>query len=242
MFPAPHFSLTVLPECRSSQEELLLLRGSQGFHGSAILALRQTAGYGRRGRTWSSGEGNLALSIGLEVPGDSLSVALLPFLAGIALSETASKFLPEGADLRLKWPNDLYLNGRKLSGLIAQARQYERGSEVVLGIGLNLNEAPVPQAIAISELGHAPDPEIFARAFLGNFEKTLVLARDFAWVRQEWERGARLEGSELLVVGEQEPVEPQELLPTGELLVKTKQGLERRLSSEETSVRFQPAP
>jgi BirA family biotin operon repressor/biotin-[acetyl-CoA-carboxylase] ligase len=241
MFPPVNFRLTVLAECRSSQEELLLLRGQPGFHGKAILALRQTAGYGRRGRSWTTGEGNLALSLGLEVPASPAAITLLPFVAGIALMETVRSLLPKSADLRLKWPNDLYLNGRKLSGLIAQARQYAEGSEVVLGIGLNLREAPLPaESIALSELGHAPGPEIFARAFLHSLENTLVNARDFGWVRQEWERGARLSGSELFVVGETEPVEPLELLPSGELLVKMKDGTARKLSSEETSIRFQP--
>lgn len=241
MFPPVRFSLTVLPECRSSQEEVLSLRGQPGFHGAAVLALRQTSGYGRRGRNWSTGQGNLALSLGLELPGAHGALALLPFVAGVAVYQAAKKFLPGEDTLRLKWPNDLYLRGKKLSGLIAQARQYGEGSEVVLGIGLNLAEAPLPGlSIALGEVARAPAPGEFARVLLAELENAFRDARDFSWVRSRWEEGARLGESPLYIVGEEEPVQPLALLETGELLVETKAGQKRKLASEETSVRYQP--
>lgn len=243
MFPAVSFRLEVLEECRSSQETLLLKRGTPGFHGAAVLARRQTAGYGRRGRTWSSGEGNLALSLGLEIPhADHLS--LLPFLAGIAAIQSARMFLGESpGHLRLKWPNDLYLDGKKLAGLISQARQYDHGVEVVLGLGLNLAHSPpdMPEATALAAAGLIPpEPEAFAHSFLRRFEAALVQAVDYAWIRREWEREAYLGDDPLYVVGEPDPVTPLALLETGELLVREKSGTERKLSSEEVSIRFQP--
>lgn len=241
MFPPVRFSLTVLPECRSSQEEVLGLRGQPGFHGAAVLALRQTAGYGRRGRSWSTGQGNLALSLGLELPGGGPAITLLPFVAGIALHAATKQFVPNEESLRLKWPNDLYLREKKLSGLIAQARQYGEGSEVVLGIGLNLAEAPLPgTSIALGEVTRAPAPGEFARVLLAELENAFREADDFAWVKERWEAGARLAESPLYVVGEEAPVKPLELLPTGELLVES-QGQKRKLASEETSVRYQPS-
>lgn len=243
MFPAISFRLEIVDECRSSQELLLLRRGEVGFQGSAVLAKKQTAGFGRRGREWSTGEGNLALSFALEIPGHQ-HLGLLPFITGIALLRTTTRLLPSDADLRLKWPNDLYLNGRKLAGLISQARQYDQGTEVVIGIGLNLAHVPAgmeKEAAAVAEWIKPPEPEIFAYAFLRKLESVLVEAQDFQWVRTHWEQGARLSEDPLFVVGEADPVTPLALLPTGELLVREKNGKERRLSSEDTSLRFQPS-
>jgi BirA family biotin operon repressor/biotin-[acetyl-CoA-carboxylase] ligase len=241
MFPAVSFALEIVAECPSTQEILLARRGGPGFHGSALVALRQSAGYGRRGRSWAGGEGNLALSFGLELPpGEGL--ALLPFACGLAVFDTARAFLPPMAELRLKWPNDVYLQGRKLAGLLAQGRQVPGGAaEVVVGVGLNLAEAPGgldQEAIALSALGAAPGPEAFARALLERLDEILAAAADFSWLRERWEAAARLGEGELAVLGEGASVRPRELLPTGELLVEEKTGALRKLASEEVSIRF----
>lgn len=239
MFPSVRFRLEVFEECGSTQELLLGRRGSPGFHGLAVLALRQTAGYGRRGREWSSGEGNLALSIGLEVP--EAVLPLLTFACGLALFVVVARMLPPGADLRLKWPNDLYLGGRKLAGMLAQGRQVPgKGAEVVVGIGVNLAHAPaglpVP-AVALASYCPVPSPEGFARELLDELARVFASVETFEQLRTEWEQAARLGDGPLYVVGESAPVRALELLPTGELLVADG----RKLSSEEVSLRFTPA-
>ncbi len=244
MFPPVSFVLEIVDECTSSQEILLARRGTPGFHGSAVLALSQTAGYGRRGRDWASIRGNLALSIGLELPENPEALALLPFAAGLAAFATARKALPPSADLRLKWPNDIYLNGKKLSGLLAQARQTpDRRSEVVLGIGLNIAGVPPgldQEAIALASAGKAPEPEIFARALLARLEEIFSEGADVRRLQKSWEAAARFGDGPLYVVGEAAAVYPLELLPTGELLVRGEHGLLRKLCSEEVSIRFVP--
>ncbi len=244
MFPRVNFVLEVLAECTSSQEILLAKRGGPDFHGLAVLALRQTAGYGRRGRVWESGDGNFALSFGLEIAkgdGAEEAIPLLPFAAGLAAYHAAARFLPATADLRLKWPNDLYLNGKKLAGLIAQARQIPGGlAEVVVGVGLNLARPPVgidQEATALSSAGSAPAPEEFARIFLAELRDALA-EKDPARLCGHWERVARLSESELFILGEERSVRPRSLLPTGELLVEEQNGNERKLASEEVSIRF----
>jgi BirA family biotin operon repressor/biotin-[acetyl-CoA-carboxylase] ligase len=232
MFPA--FRLEVLGACGSTNEELFARRASGRFHGHALLALRQTGGIGRRGRSWWSGEGNLALSLGLRL--ESVP-PLLPFQAGLALFDTVAPYLPAGADLRLKWPNDLYLNGRKLAGLLVQVRQGAGPADIVLGIGLNLKEAPPDlEAIALSELCEAPSPEAFAKDFLAKLE-----GKGFEGGIEEWERKARIEGAKLYLLGEEGEYAGRRLLPSGELEVEGSGGL-RRLSSETVSLRFIPPP
>jgi BirA family transcriptional regulator, biotin operon repressor / biotin---[acetyl-CoA-carboxylase] ligase len=245
LFPPVRFQLEVLDECGSTNELLLGRRGQAGFHGAALMARRQTAGYGRRGRSWFSAEGNLALSLGFEMPADADAVILLPFVAGLAAFAACGAWLPQKADLRLKWPNDIYLDGRKLSGLLSQARQGPQGTEVVLGIGLNLKQVPQDLAettIALASYGEPPQPEAFAELFLRELERIFSEARDFAWLKPRWEAAARLREGRLHILGEPGSVEPLALLPSGELLVRTEVGAERRLSSEEVSLRFEPGP
>jgi biotin-(acetyl-CoA carboxylase) ligase len=137
------------------------------------------------------------------------------------------------------------LNGRKLSGLIAQARQSLDRTEVVLGIGLNLRETPPDlkaSTIALTEFGEPPAAEAFAELLLRELEGIFAEAHDFSWIRKHWEAAARLSEGRLFVLGESGSVEPLELLPTGELLVRNPDGSQRKLSSETVSLRFAPQP
>ena len=113
--------------------------------GAVVLAERQTAGRGRRGRVWEAGGHNLTFSVllppGLEVS----SLSLLPLAAGVALCKVTRALAGVGG---LKWPNDLLSpDGRKLAGLLLEADL--RGEEVaraVLGVGLNVQSAPAGAA------------------------------------------------------------------------------------------------
>jgi BirA family transcriptional regulator, biotin operon repressor / biotin---[acetyl-CoA-carboxylase] ligase len=225
MFPrGVRFRLEVVDECPSTNDALLERRGSPDFHGSALLARRQTSGHGRRGRSWSTLEGNLALSFGLAVPESVLP--WLPFACGLALFDTLAPLLPGAADLRLKWPNDLYLDGMKVAGMLSQGRQVPgRGAEVVVGIGVNLARAAYVEP---------PAPEAYARAILAMLGNVFEEYRDFPGLRADWEAAARLGEGPLWIVGEAEPVRALELLPTGELLLDGG----RRLASEEVSLRL----
>jgi BirA family biotin operon repressor/biotin-[acetyl-CoA-carboxylase] ligase len=104
----------------------------------ALAADAQTAGVGRLGRSWISKKDNLHLSIALP-PGyvDTKLQALLPIISGVLVAEwIESKF---GLTICLKWPNDLFLDGKKIGGILCEAT-YE-GSElrgVIIGIGINL--------------------------------------------------------------------------------------------------------
>jgi BirA family biotin operon repressor/biotin-[acetyl-CoA-carboxylase] ligase len=229
------FRLEVLPECGSTNDELFARREDPDFPGTALLALRQTAGHGRRGREWWSGEGNLALSVAFRFRAGE-EVALLPFRAGVALAETLREWLPKDADVRLKWPNDVYVNGRKISGLLSQARQTGDDVDLVLGMGVNLKEAPPEmEACALSDWISPPSPEKFARALL---DRLASAPEDFNSLKREWEKHARIQGAQLTVVGESGEFEGVGLLPTGELEVKDPSGQSRKLSSETVSLRF----
>ena len=95
--------------------------------GTVVVADHQTAGRGRLDRRWEAPPGT-ALLASFVVPCDRL----VTFAAGVAAAEAC------GAAVRLKWPNDLLLTGRKLGGILAEAQ----GERAVVGIGINLGWAP----------------------------------------------------------------------------------------------------
>ncbi|MGZ3693037.1 MAG: biotin--[acetyl-CoA-carboxylase] ligase [Bdellovibrionota bacterium] len=238
IFKSQIFDLEVLPECGSTNEVLLTRRELAKFPSMALLALRQTAGQGRRGREWQSGTGNLALSVAFRAE-SAKEAPLYGFLIGLAAYRTVVPLLPDGLDLRLKWPNDIYLEGKKLAGILAQAKQQGVGCDLAVGIGLNLANAPLGVgAIALSKFAPAPSPESFALSLLGELTELLTELKDFGGLQRAWEGAAKLRGTELTIQGEGGSWRAQELLPTGELLVAGTNGETRKLASEEVSVRF----
>jgi BirA family biotin operon repressor/biotin-[acetyl-CoA-carboxylase] ligase len=111
--------------------------------GLSILAERQTAGRGSRGRQWQSLAGNLNLSILLRPNLPATQASIFPLLTGIAAADALSAFLPAEIAPQLKWPNDVLLNGAKLAGiLIDAAPQGQLLGWLVIGIGINLMHAP----------------------------------------------------------------------------------------------------
>jgi BirA family biotin operon repressor/biotin-[acetyl-CoA-carboxylase] ligase len=115
-----------LRETGSTNDRARELAAAGAPHGTLVTAARQTAGRGRQGRRWSAPAGRaLALSVVVrEVE------PLLPLRAGLAVSDVA------GQQARVKWPNDVWLDGRKVAGVLVEARAQEGWA--VIGIGLNV--------------------------------------------------------------------------------------------------------
>lgn len=106
-------------------------------HGAVVVAERQTAGRGRRGRTWDTTHGTLVFSVLLAGPLALPDLALMPLAAGVALHAACGV----GG---LKWPNDLLApDGRKLAGILLEADlRGEEARRAVLGLGVNVSAAP----------------------------------------------------------------------------------------------------
>ena len=107
-----------------------------------ISAARQTAGRGRRGRTWDSPTGNLAATLMLRPGRPAGECAQLSFAAAIAACDTLQDFAP-GIDMRVKWPNDVLAGGRKIAGILLESAS--QGAEppwLAIGIGANLATHP----------------------------------------------------------------------------------------------------
>jgi BirA family biotin operon repressor/biotin-[acetyl-CoA-carboxylase] ligase len=106
-------------------------------NGTVITADEQTAGRGRQGRTWTAAPGSALLFSAIVRP-LAKRHPLLPLAVPLAVCETAERLRP-GVECKVKWPNDVHLGGRKLAGILIEARPQEEWA--VLGIGLNLTIA-----------------------------------------------------------------------------------------------------
>lgn len=113
--------------------------------GLAVFAESQTAGRGRRGRKWHSPSGaNLLCSVALAAePRPAPTVWTVA--AGLAVAEAVERSL--GLNCQVKWPNDVYLDGCKLAGVLTENRQSPAGPVLVVGVGINVNAAPPAELV-----------------------------------------------------------------------------------------------
>lgn len=122
----------------STMDEARLLAESGAHEGTVIVAEHQTSGRGRAGRMWIDEPGNsLLLSVILrpEVARDSLSA--LPLLIGVAVAEALEQIAP--ITCQLKWPNDIWIDRRKVAGVLLTTHEIDGRLTVIVGIGINVN-------------------------------------------------------------------------------------------------------
>lgn len=125
-------------------------------HFSVLVTDNQTAGRGRIGREWVTPPGaSLAVSVLLRPKFAATAFGWLPLLAGLAMSRTVQRLLPERNDVGLKWPNDVLVAGQKISGVLSELLPDLSG--VVVGAGLNVlqtaEQLPVDTATSLALAG-----------------------------------------------------------------------------------------
>lgn len=165
-----------------------------------VSAAKQTAGRGRRGRDWSCLEGNLFMS--LLLPFKLADCGILTFMVSLALLQTVKSF-DGNAEAALKWPNDVLLRGKKISGILL-----EKGADdyMVAGIGVNLKKAPelpnmVYSAGCLADAGITVERKEFLQRYLCALNALLRQWRsegNSAIVRQ-WSAAAIGVGTEIAV-------------------------------------------
>jgi len=173
-----------------------------------VWADQQSAGKGRSGRVWMSAEGNLAISLAFRLTCEPATAAQLSLVAGVAVREALCSIAPElAARLRLKWPNDILLEGAKLGGILVETASGGPGGGLiaVVGMGVNVAAAPVIEGrdvTALSDVGHHTSVESLVSALREAMDRALVLWEEgtgFRGVRARWLDGALAAGTRLRV-------------------------------------------
>ena len=234
-------------EVESTQNIARNLAAEGAPHGTAVIAETQSAGRGRMGRSWHSPSGvNLYTTIILRPRIAMAEVPRLSLVAGVAAAEALEDVAP--GIVQLKWPNDVWLKGRKAGGIIAEAVTDRRQQldSVLLGIGLNLNLAldDVPEELrarAISVLiatGHRCDRVSVANTLFTrlNIRYDETVTNGFSAVRPEWERYSALTGKRVTIVdaGTREEGVVKGIDTDGALLLETSSGLRRIIAGDVT--------
>ena len=150
--------------------------------GTVVLAEEQSAGRGRQGRTWVAPPGR-ALTLSAVVRQDPGVLGLLPLTAAVAVCEACERAAPVAC--AVKWPNDVWIDERKVSGILIEARPQEGWA--VVGIGLNVattrHELPAELRDTATSLAIATGTEVDRAAVL-----QALLERLAGWLRTDRER------------------------------------------------------
>lgn len=239
---AARFDVDALAE-GSSSSDLLLERAARGAGSGTVLVVdRQTAGRGRRGRSWaSSPAASLTFSLLWRFDGGVERLAGLSLAVGVAVANALAALGVRGA--ALKWPNDVLLAGRKLAGVLVELSSERRGMVAVIGIGMNLLPPPadaaldVPAAALADALPALPERHALLAELLLALAPALdrFAADGFPALRDEWQALHAWQDAPVRVLRDGR-VELEGVCrgadADGALLVETARGIERCLSGD----------
>jgi len=183
---AKNFRLLEFDEIDSTNVQAKRLAVSGAEDGALIWAHRQTEGRGRRGRRWTSEHGNLFLSLILRPACTPLQAAQLTFVAALAVRDMLSLYLDGDEFISCKWPNDVLVGGRKISGILLESSTAGSGviEWLILGVGVNLRHHP--------DIGGRHPPTSLYAEGAGEVDTAMALERfveAFSRQREVWRRG-----------------------------------------------------
>ena len=211
--------------------------------GSVVLAEKQTAGRGRRGRVWDSpGHVNLLFSLLLRPNLLAHEIFSLTMILALAASEAVRE--ETGLDARIKWPNDLYLGQKKLAGILTEfALKHKAIDYVILGLGLNVNWDPgSSQSTSLkAETGRVISRNDLLIGILKRFE---AYYRDGSPEKRDlysekWNALSLIMGKDVDIESGVERIQGRALRidHDGSLIVLDKEGREKRIRNGDVTVR-----
>ncbi|RHW28985.1 biotin--[acetyl-CoA-carboxylase] ligase [Nocardioides immobilis] len=148
----PDLALELLPESPSTNQVAADRARAGAADGLLVVADHQTAGRGRLDRTWETPAGAaITFSLVLRPTVPATSWPWLPLLTGHTVSKALASF---GYETRVKWPNDVLIDGRKVAGILVERIETDSGPAAVVGVGINVStaadELPVPTATSLA--------------------------------------------------------------------------------------------
>ncbi|SDY07232.1 biotin--[acetyl-CoA-carboxylase] ligase [Citreimonas salinaria] len=201
-----------------------------------IMARRQSAARGRRGRPWRDPGGNFAATLVMRTPGGPGQAALRSFTTALALREAFAALTHAPEALALKWPNDVLVNGGKAAGILLETVG-ARGGSLAIGVGVNLISAPgadavepgaVPPVSLLAETGLRIEPEAMLDALATAFAawEDRLVTYGFAPVRTAWLSHAARLGEVVTARLPQDRIEGifETVDESGAIVLKTAQG------------------
>ena len=199
------FAVHALDTTDSTQSEAQRLAAAGAPEGTVVTARHQRAGRGRRGHDWWDAPGqSLLASVLLRPPGPVTTAPQLSLVGGLAVADALAAVASVPA--RIRWPNDLLVDGRKVCGILAEAASGGGGAgrlhHVILGIGINLAQTAFPPALADRATslrlltGRAPVADAVLAAVLAEVARRYDAWRagGFAALRTAWLERSTLPG------------------------------------------------
>lgn len=231
----------------STNKKAMVYANAGCSHGTLVIAEKQEAGIGRRGRSWSSEEGTgIYMSLVLRpqfTPDHAPGLTLVAALAVVKAIEEVSKTVSQ-----IKWPNDIVINKKKVCGILTEMHlDGNKIDSVVVGIGVNVHQNTFPQEIKDTatsldrETGKYNSKSRLVEAILFYFEiyyDKYLQVGDLRLVKQEYENYLVNKAEKVRVL---DPAGTYEgvacgITKTGELIVETEDG-QKYVSGGEVSVR-----
>jgi len=227
----------IFNETDSSNIQALRIASEGAAEGSIVIAERQIAGKGRLGRKWESPSGkNLYLSIIIRPQIPTLSAPRLTLVTAVALSETLDSIGVPGH--RIKWPNDILFNEKKLSGILTEMKgDCDSIDFIVIGLGININSSTedYPDEIKDSVIslkditGNSTDRIEFLNSFLFHFEKNYseFLLGLFPGILDRWITKSSIINQRIKITNHNDIFTGivNDITPDGNLIVQTDNGI-----------------
>jgi len=192
-----------LPEVISTNDTIKEL--SEKDLPAVVSAAKQSGGRGRRGRRWQAVSGNLYFTFSQSIPVSELSRYVC--IIGLSMAKVIKKTAPK-ANIKLKWPNDVFLNGKKVTGILLENI---KNNIWAIGIGVNIVGSPdikdMPyQATSLKEEGIDTERTAFLEQYLEQFSSDLAQyeKEGFEPLRTEWLKFALNLGQEITIKNDED--------------------------------------
>ncbi len=255
-------------ETGSTNDDCKRLSEEGAPHGTLVVADHQVTGRGSHARGWETPAGaNIAMSLLLRP--EEIAITRLPLVTlvmGLSLAEAVEELLAAETSLRdgvagpfsasqrsIKWPNDIVLDGRKISGTLTELHLNPDGSvlDVIVGTGINVNQTQFPEEIrnvAGSLLNHTGQEQDRARLialvmkYMQHNYEVFCRTQDLSALKADYEKRLIPLGTDVRVLDPNQKQEPytarcEGITELGELIVTTKEGVRKQLRAGELSIR-----
>jgi len=238
MFKIEHFY-----EVDSTNDVAKQLAANGAPEGTVVISEIQRKGRGRKEREWFSPKGGVWMSIILRPKVSPPRASSLTLIAGLAVAKTLSELY--NLECKLKWPNDVLINGKKVCGVLTEiSAEIDKINYVVVGIGINANidiaSFPGEFRDVATTLKNELNKDILrdelTEQLLEELEKLYKIfqKQGFSKLKEEWKKSASTIGRKVRVVTDRRTIEgiARDVGENGELFVETQEGIEKIISGD----------